>query len=69
MSFYLNLNLESKTFSISFSVNLMFGKDLSLLKCRLEGISLTLSLVEYYLAKEELNNSAFSLILVTNLFS
>ena len=63
---------ESKfciTFSISFSVNVIFDKDLSVLGCRKEGISLPLSMIEHCLAKKELNNSAFSLKFVTNLFS
>ena len=57
------------TFSISSSVNRIFGKDLSVLGCRKEGISLPLSIIEHCLAKKELNNSAFSLKFVTNLFS
>ena len=57
------------TFSISFSVNVIFDKDLSVLGCRKEGISLPLSMIEHCLAKKELNNSAFSLKFVTNLFS
>ena len=57
------------TFSISFSVNVIFDKDLSVLGCRKEGISLPLSMIEHCLAKKELNNSAFSLELVTDLFS
>ena len=57
------------TFSISFSVNVIFDKDLSVLGCRKEGISLPLSIIEHCLAKKELNNSAFSLKFVTNLFS
>ena len=64
--------VESKlciTFSISFSVNVMFDKDLSGLECRKEGISLPLSMIEHCLAKKELNNLAFSLKFVTNLFS
>ena len=64
--------VESKlciTFSISFSVNGMFDKDLSSLECRKEGISLPLSMIEHCLAKKELNNLAFSLKFVTNLFS
>ena len=63
---------ESKlciTFSISFSVNVIFDKNLSVLGCRKEEISLPLSLIEHCLAKKELNNSAFSLKFVTNLFS
>ena len=56
------------TFSISFSVNLIFDKDLSVLGCRKEGISLPLSIIEHCLAKKELNNSVFSLKFVTNLF-
>ena len=55
---------ESKlciTFSISFSVNVIFDKDLLVLGCRKEGISLPLSMIERCLAKKELSNSAFSL--------
>ena len=48
---------------------MIFDKDLSVLGCRKEGISLLLSIIEHYLARKELNNSAFSLKLVTNLFS
>ena len=47
----------------------MFDKDLSGLECRKEGISLPLSMIEHCLAKKELNNLAFSLKFVTNLFS
>ena len=43
-------------------------KDLSVLGCRTDGISLRLSIIENCLAKRR-NNSAFSLKLVTNLFS
>ena len=63
---------ESKfctTFSISFSVNVIFDKDLLVLGCRTDGISLPLSILEHCLAKKELNNSVFPLKLVTNLFS
>ena len=56
-------------FSISFSVNVIFDKDLSVLGCRKEGISLPLSMIEHCLAKKELNSSAFSLKFVTKLFS
>ena len=44
-----------------------FDKDLSVLG--IEGISLPLSMIEYSLAKKDLNNLAFSLKFVTNLFS
>ena len=57
------------TFAISFSVNVIFEKGLSALGCRKEGISLPLSMIEHCLAKKELSNSAFSLELVTDLFS
>ena len=63
---------ESKlciNFSISFSVNVIFDKDLSILGCRKEGNSLLLSMIEHCLAKKQLNNLAFSLKFVTNLFS
>ena len=53
---------ESKlciTFSISFSVNVIFDKDLSVLGYRKEGISIPLSMIEHCLAKKEFNNSAF----------
>ena len=56
-------------FSVSFSVNVIFDRDLSVLGCRKNGISLPLSIIEHCLEKKELNNSAFSLKLVTNLFS
>ena len=49
------------TFSISFSVNVIFDKDLSVLGCRKEGILLPLSIIEHCLAKKELSNSAFFL--------
>ena len=57
------------TFSTSFSVNVMFDKDLSVLGCRKEGISLPLSMIEHCLVKKELKNLVFSLKFVTNLFS
>ena len=57
------------TFSISFSVNVIFDKDLSVLGCRDKGISLPLSMTDHWLAKEELSSSAFSLKFATNLFS
>ena len=57
------------TFLISFSVNVIFDKNLWVLPYRTDGSALPLSVSEYYLAKKELNNSAFSLKLVTNLFS
>ena len=63
---------ESKlriTFSISFSVNEISDKDLSVSGCMKKGISLPLSMIEHCKAKKELNNSAFSLKFVTNLFS
>ena len=56
---------ESKffiTFSISFSVEVIFVKDLSVLgvlECRKEGISLPLSMIEHCLEKKESNSSAF----------
>ena len=61
---------ESKlciTFSISFSVNVIFDKHLSVLGCRKEGMSLLLSMIEHCLAKKEWNNLAFSLKFVRNL--
>ena len=64
--------LESKrciTFPLSFLLNVIFDKDLSVLGCRKEAISLPLSVIDYCLAKTELNNSAFSLKFVSNLFS
>ena len=64
--------LQSKfciTFSISFSVNVIFVKNLSVLGCRKEGISLPLSMIEHCLAKKELKNLAFFFKFVTNLFS
>ena len=67
VSFYLNLNCF--TFSLFFSVNVIFDQNFSLLGWRNEGISLPLSMIEHRLAKKELKNSAFSLKLVTNLFS
>ena len=57
------------TFLIAFSVNVIFDKNLWVLPYRTDGSALPLSVSEYYLAKKELNNSAFSLKLVTNLFS
>ena len=48
---------------------MIFDKDLSVLGCRKEGISLPLPMIEHCLAKKELNNLAFSLKLVANLFS
>ena len=48
---------------------MIFDKDLSVLGCRKDGISLPLSIIEHCLAKKELNNSAFSLKLIINLFS
>ena len=57
------------TFSTSFSVNVMFDKDLSVLGCRKEGISLPLSMIEHCLVKKELKNLVFFLKFVTNLFS
>ena len=66
------VSFESKfciTFSISFAVNVVFDKDLSVLGCRKEEISLPLSMIERCLAKKELNNLGFSLKFVTNLFS
>ena len=48
---------------------MIFDRDLSVLGCRKNGISLPLSIIEHCLEKKELNNSAFSLKLVTNLFS
>ena len=50
------------------SVNVIFDKDLSVSECRKEKISLPLPMIENCIAKKELNNSAFSLKLVTNLF-
>ena len=63
---------ESKfciTFSISFSVIVIFDKDLSVLGYREEGISLLLFMIEHCLAKKELKSSVFSLKFVTNLFA
>ena len=64
---------ESKfcvTLSISFSVNVIFNNDLPVLGgSDVDGVSLPLSLVEHCLVKTELNNLAFSVKLVTNLFS
>ena len=57
------------TFSISFSVIVIFDKELSVLGCSKEGISLALSIIEHCLAKKEFSNSAFYLKFVTNLFS
>ena len=48
---------------------MIFDKDLSVLGWRKEGISVPLSMIEHCLGKKELNNSAFSLKFVTNLFS
>ena len=56
------------TFLISFSVNTIFDKDLSVLECRTDEIALLLSIIEHCLAKKELHNSAFSLELVTKHF-
>ena len=47
----------------------MLDKDLLVLGCREEGTAPLLSRIEHCLAEKELNNSAFSLKLVTNLFS
>ena len=46
---------------------MIFDKDLLVLGCRKEGISLPLSIIEHCLAKRELNIPAFSLKLVRNL--
>ena len=46
----------------------MFDKDLSVLGCRKDEISRSLSIVEHGLAKKQLNNSTSLLKLVTNLF-
>ena len=43
------------TFSISFSVNVIFDKDLSVLGNWKEGISLPLSMIEHCLAKKKKN--------------
>ena len=49
---------------------MIFDKDLSVLGCKKERISLLLFMMEYCLAKKkELNNSASSLKFVINLFS
>ena len=55
------------TFSISFSVNVIFDKDLSVLGCRKREFHYRYLLLS--LAKKELNNLAFSLKFVTNLLS
>ena len=59
----------SVTFSISFSVNMIFDKDFLVLGCTNEGISVPLFMTEHCLAKKELNNSFYSWKFVTNLFS
>ena len=56
------------TFSISFSVNVIFDKDLSVLGCRKDGISLSLSVIGHFLAKKELNNSGTFLSGLRKLF-
>ena len=55
--------------SICFSVNVIFDIDLWVLKYRKERISLPLSIIVHCLARKELSNSAYSIKLVTNLFS
>ena len=63
---------ESKfgiTLFISFSVNVIFDKDLSNLGCRKEGISLPLSMIEHCVAKKRIKQIGLFLKLVTSLFS
>ena len=48
---------------------MIFDKNLSVLGCRKDGISRSLSIIEHGLAKKQLNNSTSLLKLVTNLFS
>ena len=48
---------------------MVFDKNLSVFGCRKDGISLPLSTIKHCPAKTVLNNSAFSLKFVTNLFS
>ena len=48
---------------------MVFDKNLSVFGCRKDGISRPLSTIKHCPAKTVLNNSAFSLKFVTNLFS
>ena len=47
------------TFSISFSVNVIFDKDLSVFGCKKVGISLPLSITEHCLAKKRIKQFGF----------
>ena len=56
-------------FSISFSVNVIFDKNLSVLGCRKEGISLPLSMFEHSLAKKGIKQLGFFSEIYNKLFS
>ena len=62
-----------KKFLISYLLNIIFDKDLSVLGCRRDGISLPLSIIEHCLAKKELNIFFFEIdkntIFVKNLWN